>query len=296
MPQVVFSFVITGVLVTLSSVYATVLDAKIKDPKALLPSRVNAWLCSGVAKDAARRFRLHRKVLEKLIQAFTDQQLVTGISLLLSGYIKYGFYGYGPRNAHFTLGLFLSCLSSSSHLAGVITLRRYLNHHPTTARLRVFLIICFALLLAVSMFVTNPLMPFYIPLLWAGPVGLPPMLCIIYVFWMAVMQCMDGWRQKLQSQIRRLWPLAWRRKLSRIFRAFVWFCLIGHPFEVFIIQILFAVISLYFVLAQKFAPTPDPQFCSLNNADENLWGFGQTLPMFLLLQPLVTALETYLGN
>jgi len=273
-----------------------VLDAKIKDPKAILPSRLNAWLSKGLKEDAARRFNFHRKVLEKLIQAFTDQQLVTGISLLLSGYIKYGFYGYGPRNAHFTLGLFLSCLSSSSHLAGVVTLRRYLNEHPTTARLRVSLIICFALLLAVSMFVTNPLMPFYIPVLWEGPVGLPPMLCIIYVFWMAVMQCIEDWKKKLKSQIRRVWPLSWRRKLNRKVRAFIWFCLIGHPLEVFVIQISFALISLYFVLAQKFAPAWSDEFCSLNNSDENQWGFGQTLAMFLLLQPLVTALETYFGN
>ena len=80
------------------------------------------------------KMSLWRKILDRLVLAFADQQLVTGISLLVSGYVKgssdmQGLWHY-IDGAHFSLIVYMSYLSSSSHLASVLTLRRYF---PTTS-------------------------------------------------------------------------------------------------------------------------------------------------------------------
>ncbi|MCJ1409318.1 hypothetical protein MMC19_003397 [Ptychographa xylographoides] len=46
-------------------------------------------------------------------------------------------------------------------------------------------------------------------------------------------------------------------------------------------------------MAQKFMTNPVAGGCDLSSSEENVWGFGQTLPMFFLLIPGLSALETY---
>jgi hypothetical protein len=68
-----------------------------------------------------------------------------------------------------------------------------------------------------------------------------------------------------------------------------------NPFVAFIVQILLAILSAILVLTQKFAVPEDPKrFCGLQDEEENVWGFGQTLSVVMLLLPAITALQTYL--
>jgi hypothetical protein len=63
----------------------------------------------------------------------------------------------------------------------------------------------------------------------------------------------------------------------------------------FIVQILLAVLSTILVLTQKFTPPTDPKrFCGLQDGGENVWGFGQTLSVVMLLLPAMSACQTYL--
>lgn len=89
-----------------------------------------------------------RRILERLILDFADQQLVTGFALLISAWVKLhsnsvveeaverlgallpDYYLRFPNlslpNAEFALIVFLCMASSSSHLACILVLRDYM--------------------------------------------------------------------------------------------------------------------------------------------------------------------------
>jgi hypothetical protein len=115
-----------------------------------------------------RRF-LFRRVLDRRILSLADQQLITGFALVLAGHIKFTSEIQG---AHFSLIVYLGCLSSSPHLAGVITLRKYFIKHREIGLLRVWLIVIFALLLVVSLEAASTINPFCLPL-FCGRFGKP---------------------------------------------------------------------------------------------------------------------------
>ena len=68
-----------------------------------------------------------------------------------------------------------------------------------------------------------------------------------------------------------------------------------NPLIAFAVQILLAILSAILVLSQKFAAPKDPtRFCGLQDEGENMWGFGQTLSVVMLLLPAMSACQTYL--
>ncbi|OAK93443.1 hypothetical protein IQ06DRAFT_94632 [Phaeosphaeriaceae sp. SRC1lsM3a] len=67
------------------------------------------------------------------------------------------------------------------------------------------------------------------------------------------------------------------------------------PLIAFGVQGLLSTLSVILVLTQKFSPPKDSEkFCGLQDEDENMWGFGQTLSIVMLLLPAMTAFQTYL--
>ena len=68
-----------------------------------------------------------------------------------------------------------------------------------------------------------------------------------------------------------------------------------NPLIAFTVQISLALLSAVLVLTQKFAQPGDQRsFCGLQDKGENLWGFGQTLSVAMLLLPVLSACHTYL--
>ena len=124
---------------------------------ALLPLWLQNWLSRDLSSQQIDKRKLWRRVLDRLILAFADQQLITGFALLVSGYFNVfpGVNGDWISNgAHWNLVVYMSCLSSSTHLACVLTLRKYFGIHKVTGRMRVVLIILFSLLLIPSIIVS----------------------------------------------------------------------------------------------------------------------------------------------
>ena len=79
------------------------------------------------------------------------------------------------------------------------------------------------------------------------------------------------------------------------YRAF--FHLFRNPLVAFIFQILLAIHSAVLVLTQKFSTPDDPKKeCGLNASEGNTWAFGQMLAMAMLLIPVLSAVQTYLGQ
>lgn len=68
-----------------------------------------------------------------------------------------------------------------------------------------------------------------------------------------------------------------------------------NPLIAFTVQILLAILSATLVLTQKFAkPSDYMSSCGLQDEGDNVWGFGQTLSVAMLLLPVLSACHTYL--
>lgn len=67
-----------------------------------------------------------------------------------------------------------------------------------------------------------------------------------------------------------------------------------NPLIAFTVQIGLAILSVILVLSQKFAVPDNDKWCGLQDKGENVWGFGQTLSMVMLLLPAMSAAQTYL--
>lgn len=338
---VVTSFLIAGLMTTFASITAAILESRINDGgPILLPGFLHRWLGRRMNDVKRERCRFWRDIFERLILNLADQQLITGFSLLIIAYIvqPWPLSPMGRRwPSRLSLVIYLSCLSSSSHLACMLTLHKYLKGHAGLAKLRIFFIILFAMVLAISiglgqtfsvvgyiqyqiLWRVNSNTAYTLSLYIGGALlyGLPPLIAL-HVYWTAVMQLWPSARHRIKKMIRhfyhgygsRLVPRKvlmgvlgskWSNKFTSAIKQIFWWLLFLNPPMIFALQILFAKISIAFLLMQKFAgPTskdicPDclyPYMCQgLNNPNENQWGFGQMLSMFVLVLPILAAIET----
>ncbi|KAL8388257.1 hypothetical protein RB595_009355 [Gaeumannomyces hyphopodioides] len=83
---------------------------------------------------------------------FSDIQLLTGIAILISGFLSLGC-GPGPTISayHWQMVVHLAWFAMATHLAGLSVLRIYLRHHPSKRLLRFLLTLLLLMLLLVAM-------------------------------------------------------------------------------------------------------------------------------------------------
>ena len=315
-------------MTTIASVAAAYLDEVLRAETRFLPKRLNAIISKNQDRVRIRRCRFWRIVIERLIIALADQQLITGFAILITGWITYHKDIFG---AHFTLVIYLSSLSSSSHLAAIITLRKYFGANPALALLRIALITAFALVLAASIAVSHAFRPFYslLLILVYGSVNDPTLSKsiaiilstwpILWAFWTGIWQIVPEIRDRFKVWVKRVWwppvraigsrvcrPLRFVRyrlsakasdRLTKCARNTLHYIVFLSPGTVFVLQIFFAAISVAMALLQKFAPgDPDYDQCSMDSVDENKMGYGQILAFLMLTLPAIAAVEAYKGE
>ncbi|KAK8162420.1 hypothetical protein IWX90DRAFT_504706 [Phyllosticta citrichinensis] len=297
---VIAAFVVAAAMTTGLAVCAAILDILQGHSDAVLPAKTvkrlhDRW---GVGLSVKGRYSLTRKMIDRVMLSLADQQLLTGFAIMISFWLRYHDYNDHHRN-HVDLVMYLSCLSSSSHLASVITLKRYFKEHSMTARLRMVLIILYALFLTSSIIITMPFPPFYQALVFflnhvfrcddfdcasTLPYIVFYFLTVVFVFypfWVAFCQVFEGARRlselairttatclaplcrrlHLHARIAKRWPTA-GRALSSTGRGLVaafWFILFGNLHLAFVQQLFFVSISLAFVFLQKFAEPPQTE-------------------------------------
>ena len=94
-----------------------------------------------------RRARERRgKRLEKFLLSLSDQQLVTGLAILVASYAN----RCTMTMYDFTIVAALAWFSSTTHLSTLSVLRVYLIEHPTVRSIRVFSMVCFLVMLVIS--------------------------------------------------------------------------------------------------------------------------------------------------
>lgn len=264
-----------------------------------------------------------RPFLDPLIIGLGDQQLVTGYAVLLSGWIKVRlphssscYDSPAPPRSSKTPSR-SKAPTSSSHLAALITLRKYFRRYRLIAKIRLTLVVVFACFLLASMIAAIG-MP---ELVHTAPEGgsekqsraqrlsfLVPMFFIIVGFSTALVCIMATPRRKLTSPRGTIWNQDGRgthmhprlERSSSIagpanFGLILFYVLFLNPLIAFIIQLILALLSTILVLSQKFSvPDERGKWCGLQDQGENEWGFGQTLSVVMLLLPAMSAAQAYL--
>ncbi len=333
--QVILSFLVAAIATTAASIVAAILDARLNDPTAFFPLKLLFWMADKVLLPGRARENRWRLTLDHLILSLADLQLMTGFALLIAGYatIFRGFKPQDNQNAHWTLIVYMSCLSSSTHLAALLTLRKYFDLHKKMALLRICLILVFSVLLLVALLTSRSFSVFLLPfrlILFKGDNKLGSKSSVLwvflwilpfsYVFYIAIIQLLPKKRDGIRAWLsKKAWPFVRKRlrlwlisalfqkvfgkktyrKFQACFLASFWYLIFSGPRSIFVLQMVFSLVAATFCLAQKFSiPTQvdqDAGFqCSLNNKEENQLVFGQVLPFVLLLQPVLAACDTYM--
>lgn len=259
---------VTAILTTLLAICAPFLDAIAgyglnggrPGCEGVFPRRVNEWLFCKFDERGRSRSHFLRNVLSRVMITLGDQQVLTGIAILVSGYARAAdldsdevrqldHWHYRLIENHFYLVIYLACLSSSSHLAAIVTSKAHLRENRVPAFLRLALIVIFACLLTVTICLAVPFGPptiVYLSLLqdiklqegqcqrWKQSYGtdcnvksvkfllalfyIAVAIAILYPYWIAIVNTFEDWNDRLKGHIKRLWrkdskwlPMHWIR-------------------------------------------------------------------------------------
>lgn len=318
--QVITAFTIAAVTTTFASICAAILDMIIPgSPHAMFFPSMHRSMIKIFGKCDEEKYKSRRKLLNGLILSLTDQQLFTGYALLVSRYIRMSHHslwskdymtlsGFARlREAHFHLVAYLSCLSSSSHLSCMIALKGYFQNHRKVWKGRFTLTTIFYLFLAYTLafswafpFANNIRKHVHTHFLDDGynetqyredmvnkhtkPVPEADLvftvifapLIIYYPFYICFYSITESENIKLQNTRRKIFAFFFKSMTVA-----------------FVVQIIYFIYSLVYVWAQKTRKDPTARHCDLNAPEE--WRFGQTLPLLLLVQPLLSTWGLYQG-
>ncbi|CAO2654574.1 Nn.00g113070.m01.CDS01 [Neocucurbitaria sp. VM-36] len=323
---VVLSFVIASIMTTTASILAMLLDQAFDSKGRFTLQAPVKYLRERFLDTEWKKDYAWRPFLDPLIIGLGDQQLITGYAVLLSGWIKVAQSTFQVQSAHFVLILYICALSSSSHLAALLTLRKYFRKYKLIARLRLTLVVFFAVFLLASMIAAICMPPtaiahadgttesrsrlsrlsFLVPLFLILVGFSTALVCILYdpssgnggkslLLPHASSSLSSPQSSAGKSLARRRVADPKQQPSSPLGLRLIFYYLFLNPLIAFAVQILLAILSAILVLSQKFAlPDDAGRFCGLQEEGEDAWGFGQTLSIVMLLLPAMSAGHTYL--
>jgi hypothetical protein len=252
----------------------------------------------------AFRKRFWARVLDRFILGLSDQQLVTGTSIMMVGYVKITQIS----TYHFFLIISLAMFSCSAHLASVLSLRRYFQSRPKMAKIRFVVMLIFALALIVALLMAGA--PLFIsridlrcPIIWviecpqtyggevSRAIGAGLVFLLIFSYWAAL-------SYMLPNIFLTKWlftkPLEFIERTLRIYQLHERFMHWRPRIPSIVVsqgaQIVWWVLSFCFSVALRH------QGSELVHGSENAWGFGQFLAVFLITLPFLSAAEIYYGE
>lgn len=259
--------------------------------------------------------------------SLSDQQLVTGLAILVAGY--YEMINSNLSVYHWQIVVYLAWLSSAVHIASLTLLRDVLNKNPTLRNLRVAGMLILLALLVSAMWPTRRLV-------YWNVLGLPAR-CLWTVDWVPGVQLQNSidpnwivtvimllaayvWKlsqlfassrgfvrrwmvAKPEAAIERVmrrtvlsrrsvwlrWPVF--KLLTVLYINFVTFAECAESFAASIIYLCLSLpYGITFVIGTRLTMYED------TNAGEQRLTFGQLVPLFLLILPILLVLELSLGT
>jgi hypothetical protein len=315
---VIFGFILAGGL-TLAASIATILLRRLQKTRNQRRSEITPCQHHNLAD-------LWTDILETFVLGLSDQQLITGLLVLIVAYTK-----YLPRyNFNFFIAGDLVFFSNITHAATLTTLRSYLRRHGKLKWCRIALAYLTSLLWVVQTCIYLAFFPslrhsspvparlaFYaeiiqiIGIIWINFVVLLPLFLSERAIMLRealrpssqvgcpdIEACIgvieDVWQKNPRGGLGRgfarfyIWLCQrYIRQKPRILRVAMWITLeVVFPWysTILILVGLFALALVYLVV--------DVQ----DGGIANEWGFGQLLPIFMILLPMFAIFETYVGT
>lgn len=257
-----------------------------------------------------------RGIFVELVLVFSDQQLLTGLAILVAGYTQ--VRGQNLSVYHWRSVINLAWLSSTVHLMSLSVLRDRLKKSMALRAIRVATMILILGLLFAAMVPTastkwlqEPGMP--VRCLWdTYPYGVD----LYSDFWLSYVTLFGAfiWKISHLFDSSRKWLLFWgrarvecffektaRRTLqkpqSRITRAKFRMLATTYVILVAYMELLECFMFTIFLLAFTLVWGTIQLFWTLPVQPAELeMGFGQLLPILLLVQPVFVAVQMYLGE
>ena len=258
----------------------------------------------------------YSKIIESLVIGFADQQLVTALAVLITGFIKCDISVY-----HFNIVSDLAWLAANVHLNSILVTRGYLLERRAANILRcVGVLLIGSLLTMVNLVQGNTN--------W-GDSEPWPMACInlstqfdpsasmwtafwIFILWAEYGPVIISLNPPLQRSINEMLGsitlqvqhgvITIRDRFSRSRRVLqLLICVVRLIWMIWSSRVLIAAQLIIWLVLQIDWLYADRNFgheflSSEETALESQWGFGQLVPMFLLLLSFLSALETWSGE
>jgi hypothetical protein len=277
--------------------------------------------------------------LEKILLGLSDTQLLTGIAILIAGYLKCSISVY-----HSTIIADLAWFASGTHLSSLSILKHYLMKYSITMGLRIFLLLLMAgLFLSLTLYQGHrnwydsaaiPAQCLFAdglemvggrPSVWMGVniffillgygtsiLELFPQYGSKSAFFVGIYDKVVHWTS---CAIKSLWKTILGQTADDTWipgKAQIALSLLGiGPLVIVwaILQFFYQMIDSYFIdvifnifwwvfgLVSLLSDRINGQ-SNMEEEDkpvENQWGFGQVIPMFLILLPMMTVWEVWYG-
>lgn len=296
------AFNISALLTLASSIIATQLHGDL--PMMCLPKRF-------YRTTAIKEFWI--RVLDRLILGFSDQQLVTGMAILIIGLARIGQI----TTYHFYIIESLAMFSCGCHLASVVTLRRYFQEHPFLARIRVGAMLIFAIMLSVSIIYAGTVIqsafgasvqcPLSCTISNPGPMKatsrfIDVLLTIIlnWAYYAALVYVFPNGAIFFQT---------WLVTKPIVFLEFLLQAIScgrhGYQFHerfrhwkapITAVEVTFGLQFIWSLVAFGLATAIRIKGVTYLSGPENDWSFGQILAVLLIVLPFLGAAEVFIGN
>lgn len=318
--QILLAFFVTACAVVLLSLAAYV--------GGFLPShylrRVDRRIFRANSRNQDSRWR---DIIEKVMMSVSDQQLVTGLAILVAGY--YEMMNNNLSVYHWQIVVYLAWLSSAVHIASLTLLRDVFNKNPTLRNLRVAGMLVLLALLEVAMWPTrftafldvedrgmpircwwkptqmqNP-HPLGIDLSMVDPNWVLTMVMLLFAYVWKLSQLFESSRgfvrrwllAKPEAAIERLMrkaALSHRsgrlRWLTAIYIHLVTYAESAESFAASIVYLCLALpYGITLIVGSRLSVDEEVI------VGEQRLTFGQLVPLFLLILPILQVLELALG-
>ncbi|KAK8093590.1 hypothetical protein PG997_000275 [Apiospora hydei] len=266
-----------------------------------------------------------QRIFEEVVLIFSDQQLLTGIGVLVAGYVQ--VVNADLSAYHWNSVVYLAWLSSTVHLMSLSVLRGRLKRNKLALTVRICAImLVFILLVAAlwptTMIVEHPATPVRcqwiarkIPTVGSSMNTFVSYLTLVGTFFWKLGQFPDrsrGWlhfwgrawlecametaaRHSLQTRLRTPWSMAKYRAITTFYVIFVAHMELLESFMFTITLLAYTLVWGTVNLTQRTEVTYPYGLESfggeLDEAEKEM-GFGQILALLLLAQPVLAALDT----
>ncbi|KAF4952239.1 hypothetical protein FSARC_12704 [Fusarium sarcochroum] len=277
----------------------------------------------------SRSSQAWKEAIQQFILALSDQQLVTGLAILISGIANQkNLSGY-----EFSVMMSLAWFSSTTHLATLDALRTYLKTHAVIRNLRVFGIVCvfilliyaFAIAVNVAGFGELRKVPVQCFISGSGPLTMGPSALAMASYTLAILVVASGYTVRVSDLYVEGGVRTMGVKLARYFRRYmgssdptprhsnaarsqddlqryiektptvVQIAMRGS--SIYNRSFLSSLSSIAFSFSYGVSQVAlyRWELAPSLTSETNYMGFGQIMAIFLLVLPFLTAGETYYG-